>query len=80
MWKKPGGIPLLHLTRQVICVLFFSFLSVRAIAALLSVELSVWFSPWQTLYYGWMDGWMDGRTGGRGWKCKLGWVGKVSRI
>lgn len=67
MWKKPGGIPLLHLTKQVICVLFFFFFffffSVQAIAALLSLELSVWFSPWQTLYYGRMDGWMDGVVG-----------------
>lgn len=56
VWKKAGGIALLHLTRRVNWALFL----VNAITMLFSLELPMWFCPWQTLYYGWMDGWRGG--------------------
>lgn len=66
MWKKPGGIPLLHLTRQVICVLFFLFsLSASDCSAALCGIVRVVQPLADALLRmdGWVDGWTDGGAG-----------------
>lgn len=72
VWKKEGGIALLHLTRQVNWALFFSR---RNYNAVLPGIAHVVLPLANTLL--WIDGWRRGeeRLGGR-WKCKLGGLAK----